>query len=283
MFACALGVLIGGRLGYVFFYNPTLFITWSSDFPWWGVLAIQDGGMASHGGMIGVFAALIIWGKRNKIPTLHLFDVAALFTTPGLFYGRIANFINSELWGKALLPHTQPNAPWWSVKYPTEITEVWATNPELFETQLNKLEPLRSQVVGGDSFYKTVVTEAQAGNQQIIEVIQPILTAWYPSQLFQALAEGPILFITLFLIWWKPKKPGVIAGWFAICYGVLRIITEVFRQPDEGVALLFGLSRGQLLSAGMLLFGAALVLISSAHTTAKLGGFSVVLKSSSTT
>ena len=74
IFACVLGVLIGGRLGYVVFYDPSLLYSFTTDFPWWRVLAIQDGGMASHGGMIGVFAAMIIWGKKNKIPSLHLFD-----------------------------------------------------------------------------------------------------------------------------------------------------------------------------------------------------------------
>ena len=165
------------------------------------------------------------------------------------------------------------------MKYPGEITEVWAVHPEIFKQQLVELEPLRSQIVGGESFYQAVVTEAYAGNQQIIETIQPLLTAWYPSQLFQALAEGPVLFFILFIIWWKPRKPGIIAGWFAVCYGALRIVTELFRQPDEGVALLFGLSRGQLLSVGVILFGVILLVVSAARPSEKICGFSSVFRS----
>ena len=283
MFACVLGVLLGGRLGYVLFYDPSLLISFSSQLPWWGALAIQDGGMASHGGIIGVCVALIIWGKKNKVSKLHLLDIAALFTTPGLFYGRIANFINGELWGKALPAQLQNNTPWWSVTYPTEITEVWTNNPEQYYTQLEALEPLRAQVVGGDQFYQTIVMEAYAGNQQVIETIQPLLTAWYPSQLIQALTEGPILFFILVLIWWKPRKPGVIGGWFALSYGVMRIGSEMYRQPDEGVALFAGLSRGQLLSVGMVLFGIVFIAINASRPSEKIGGFGSLFTKPKTT
>jgi phosphatidylglycerol:prolipoprotein diacylglycerol transferase len=273
IFACVVGVLAGGRLGYVFFYDPTLLYTFTPELPWWRVLAIQDGGMSSHGGMIGVSVALIVWGKKNNISILHLIDIAALFTIPGLFYGRIANFINGELWGKKLPESLQAKPPWWSIKYPTEITEVWLASPQLYQEKLNTIEPLRSQIVGGDYFYQSVVQEAYAGNQQVIESIQPNLTAWYPSQLFQAAAEGPVLFIALFLIWWNPRKPGIIAGWFAILYGILRIITEEYRQPDAGVALLFNFSRGQLLSATMILVGIFYLTISARRSSEKASGF----------
>jgi len=282
MFACVLGVLIGGRLGYVFFYDPSLLYTFTSEFPWWRVLAIQDGGMASHGGMIGVCIALVVWGKKNNISILHLMDIAALFTTPGLFYGRIANFINGELWGKKLPEPLQTDAPWWSVKYPTEITDVWLNNPQLYQTQLSAIEPLRTHVLGSESFYQSVVKEAYAGNQEVLGTIQPTLTAWYPSQLFQAITEGPVLFIALFLLWWNPRKPGIIAGWFGILYGILRIITEAYRQPDEGVALFFGLSRGQLLSVTMILYGVIQLIFSARRTAEKIGGFKYAFKTNNT-
>jgi phosphatidylglycerol:prolipoprotein diacylglycerol transferase len=279
MFACVIGVLLGGRLGYCLFYDPSLFITFTDSFPWWKVLAIQDGGMASHGGILGVLIAVVVWGKKNKISVLHLFDISAIFATPGLFFGRIANFINGELWGKPLSEAQQQNPPWWSVKYPAEITEVWVMDPDNFNKQLSGVDTLQSQIVSGTSFYNSVVQEIYSGNQLVIETAQPLLTAWYPSQLFQALSEGPILFFALFAIWWKPKNPGVIAGWFLIIYGVLRVATEIFRQPDEGVALLLGLSRGQVLSTAMVLCGVLLAFTSSVRRdTQKLGGFSVPLK-----
>ena len=273
MFAAIVGVLIGGRLGYCLFYDPSMFYTFTNEFPWWKVLAIQDGGMASHGGMIGVAVAFMIWGKRNNITILHLFDIGAMFATPGLFFGRIANFINGELWGRALTQEAQTNPPVWSVKYPTEITDVWLQNPEQHYDKLAQLEPLQSIVVGGNSFHQSIVNEMYAGNTLVIETVQPLLTAWYPSQLFQAIAEGPLLFIVFIIIWWKPKKPGIISSSFLLVYGIARIATEVFRQPDEGVSLLVGLSRGQVLSVIMILLGVALLVYTSRRKTKKYGGF----------
>ncbi len=273
IFVAILGVLIGGRLGYCLFYSPSLLYTFSSEFPFWGLLAIQDGGMASHGGMIGVAVAFIIWGRRKKIPVLHLFDMGVLCVTPGLFFGRIANFINGELWGKPL-PHTlQTNPPSWSVKYPNEITAVWLQSPEQHSQKLDQLEPLRTTVVGGDSFYQSLVNEMYAGNQTVIESVQPLLTAWYPSQLFQAIAEGPLLLFVFVVIWWKPKKSGILASTFLVLYGAARIVTELFRQPDENVALIAGLSRGQLLSVGMIIAGILMFIFVSKTTTNKYGGF----------
>jgi phosphatidylglycerol:prolipoprotein diacylglycerol transferase len=277
IFSGILGVLIGGRVGYCIFYNPTLLYSVSSEFPWWGLLAIQDGGMSSHGGIFGVLIALVVWGKRNNTTTLHLFDVAALCATPGLFFGRIANFINGELWGKPLPKELQQEPPVWSVKYPTEITDVWLQNPDKFSDKLELLEPLRSNITGGTTFYNTLVQELYAGNTHAIEVVQPILTAWYPSQLLQAAAEGPLLFVALCAVWWKPKNGGVLASVFLLLYGSARILTEMFRQPDDGVSLIAGLSRGQVLSVVMVVVGLLFLLYTTQRKTQKYGGFSTVI------
>ena len=277
IFVAVLGVLIGGRVGYCLFYDPSLLYTFTNEFPWWKLLAIQDGGMASHGGMIGVLVAFVIWGRKNKVSILHIIDVGALCATPGLFFGRIANFINGELWGKALSANQQHGPPPWSVKYPSEITEVWIQHPQQFGEEIIKLEPLQSIVAGGNNFHQTIVSEMYAGNQTVIETVQPMLTAWYPSQLFQAATEGPLLFLALFIIWWKPRNQGIIASSFLLFYGVGRIITEAYRQPDEGVLLIMGLSRGQLLSSFMIVSGIILLLITSKRKTQKLGGFKLAI------
>ena len=271
LFAGVLGVLFGGRIGYALFYDPELFLGFTQEFPWWDLLAINRGGMASHGGIIGVLIAFAVWGKKHKVPVMHLADLASVGCTAGLFFGRIANFINGELWGKKI--PIQTDAPWWSVKYPTEITDVWLFNTNSFKDQLAAIEPLRTTVVGGgETFYSRVVEEAYAGNSIVINTITPQLTAWYPSQLFQAISDGPVLLISLILVWLVPRKPGVVSGWFLIVYGTLRILTEVFRQPDEGISIIFGLSRGQLLSVCMVLFGATVVLICAKSNTKKYGG-----------
>ncbi len=86
------------------------------------------------------------------------------------------------------------------------------------------------------------------------------------------MSDGPLLLGSLLLVWLVPRKPGVVSGWFLISYGTLRILTEVFRQPDEGVSIIFGLSRGQLLSAGMVVVGIVMVIICTKIGTKKYGG-----------
>ena len=117
-----------------------------------------------------------------------------------------------------------------------------------------------------------MVLEAYAGNQPLAEHLEPLLVARWPSQLFQAFSDGPILLLVLVVIWLVPRRPGVIAGSFLIAYAILRIITELFREPDVGVSLTLGLSRGQVLSVLMLLAGALLLLLSMKLKSAPVGG-----------
>lgn len=270
MFAAILGVLLGGRLGYAIFYEPHLFWGLSKSFPFWDLLAINKGGMASHGGMVGVILGCSWFGLRNKISALHMIDLGAMAATPGLFLGRIANFINAELWGKALPASMQGNAPWWSVKYPQEIIERWVPDGD---ARLAQLDPLQTVVGMDEHFYANVVQAARAGNETVIHTIKPLLTAYYPSQIFQAITDGPILLSVLVLIWLKPRKPGVVGSWFLIIYGIMRIATEVFRQPDEGVELTFGvLSRGQTLSLLMSIAGVVCLWIACRRKAERLGG-----------
>jgi phosphatidylglycerol:prolipoprotein diacylglycerol transferase len=268
-FYLIVGVLVGGRLGYAVFYEPHLITGFTSTVPFWDLFAISKGGMASHGGMIGVIIACILFARRRKISSLHLFDLTAVACSPGLFFGRIANFINGELWGRPLPDSMHANPPAWSVKYPEEIY-IWLKEGD---QRILAVEDQLLSVIGGDeTFYRNVVDAAKAGDQQVIDVLTPLLTPYWPSQLFQALTDGPLLLGFLLLIWLKPRKPGVIGAWFLIWYGALRIASEVFRQPDEGVAVILGLSRGQLLSVLMILAGAVSLWIVARRDTEKLGG-----------
>ena len=270
VFSGVMGLLLGGRIGYALFYDPSLLFGFSNSFPWWDLLAINQGGMASHGGIIGVLIALWLWGRKHKVSVLHLTDLVSVACTAGLFFGRIANFINAELWGKQLSQQT--SAPWWSVKYPSEITEIWTQNPQQHAEKLQAIDQLRVTTVGGsESFYASVVAGANEGNAEILATIGPQLTACYPSQLFQAITDGPLLLATLVVVWCVPRSPGIVSGWFLITYGTFRIATEVFRQPDEGVSIIVGLSRGQLLSVAMLAAGGMMLSICSRKKQPKYG------------
>jgi phosphatidylglycerol:prolipoprotein diacylglycerol transferase len=238
---------------------------------------------------------------RHGIPALHILDVGSLGCTPGLFLGRIANFINGELHGRAVPDQTNP--PPWSMKFPQQMHD-WLVyggeGVDLAQSQPQKLAALADAVthVGVDSqewrdaleivnaepataqatadwmvrVINALIEQVQAGNEALIETLRPILTAFYPSQLIQAITDGPMLGGVLVLIWLRPRKPGVIGSWFLITYAALRIATEFFREPDQGVALLAGLSRGQVLSLLMLISGFICLAISQRRDVPRLGG-----------
>ncbi len=289
-----LGVVVGGRLGYALFYEPSLFVAFSKEFPFWGMLALNRGGMASHGGMIGVIIACW-WISRGfkdesgrvvgKSSMLHIMDVMAIAAPPGLFFGRIANFVNGELLGKiATMPGE--DGPWWAVKFPQEVLSKPMSEgghaPALSESQRSALAGLvRRASLQGDSFeqgFQRVLDGLQRGSaetsKRMAGELSPLISSRHPSQLYQALAEGVFLWVVLFLIWRRPRTPGVIASWFLIVYGVMRVMTEFWRLPDAQLAVqrIFGLSRGQWLSVLMVVAGAALLAWSLNAARRRAGG-----------
>lgn len=256
------GVIVGGRLGYALFYQPSLLWTFSPSFPWWELLAINRGGMASHGGMLGLVIAMLLFGRRQQLPALHLMDLLSFAATPGLFLGRMANLINGELWGKPLPASMQSDPPWWSIKYPDEVL--------LGTIDLTTVAP---HVTGSGTLPEMTADAIRRGDGEVVAEIVPQLTAFWPSQLIQAVAEGPLLLLVLVAVWFVPRKPGIVTGTFLVTYGLLRIVTEVVRQADDGVAIVAGLQRGQLLSVGMIIVGVVLLLICSRAQSVRVGGF----------
>ncbi len=209
MVAIVFGVLIGGRLGYFLLYTPgTLLMAPLELFRVW------DGGMASHGGFLGVAVALTLFARAEKVPFLHVADVVVSTAPAGLFFGRIANFINGELWGKIT------DVPW-AIVFPKSASP---------ETPLHQVQPR------------------------------------HPSQLYEAGMEGLLLFAFVQWRFWRTDvtrvSPGRLSGEFLIAYAFVRMFCELFREPDEGISLLFGLSRGTFYSIFLVLAGLALIAIS---------------------
>ena len=189
----ALGIVLGGRIGYVLFYNPAYFAANPSE-----ILVLWRGGMSFHGGFLGTILALLLFARSRGIPMLSMLDVAAIVTPIGLFLGRIANFINSELWGRVT------DVPWAFV-FPN----------------------------GG-----------------------PLPR--HASQLYEGALEGIVLFAILVVMWRRGalKYPGMIGGMFVGGYGIARIVSEFFREPDAHIGYLTGgLTMGMLLSIPMLIVG----------------------------
>ena len=291
----ALGVMIGGRLGYCVFYSPDLLIDFSGSFPFWGALKVWEGGMASHGGFIGVLISSYLFSRKYNYPFLHINDLTVLGGSLGFFFGRLANFINGELYGRVV---KEPIS--WAVKFPQEMSE-WLSNRQDKLLELNTLAEKFDEASGlglektGTTWVELVQSfsvDATAQNKvryfvgwlqdqtvernhEVLEGLSVVLSPRYPSQLIQSLLEGLLVFLILNLIWLRPRKPGVITAWFGILYAIARIIGEQFRMPDTQIGFqALGLTRGQWLSAAMLFGGILLLVLTTRSSSKKIKGWS---------
>ena len=194
-----LGIIIGGRLGYVILYNPNYYLDNLID-----IFKIWEGGMSFHGGLIGVVLASFYFAKKNNQNFFIYLDVISIVAPIGIFFGRIANFINSELYG------AETNLPW------------------------------AVQFIKIDNLYR------------------------HPTQLYEALFEGLILFLILIYLRNKGliKITGLMSGIFLICYSIFRFMIEFLRVPDEQIGyLIFNLTMGQIISCIFFLIGIYLTII----------------------
>jgi phosphatidylglycerol:prolipoprotein diacylglycerol transferase len=198
----ALGVVLGGRVGYVLFYNFASYLERPSE-----IFAVWRGGMSFHGGFLGAILAIVLFARSRRLSALAMLDLAAVVTPIGLFFGRIANFVNGELWGR-----------------PADLP---------FAVVFPNAGPLPR----------------------------------HPSQLYEAFAEGLVLFVVMLLAVRRFgfRRPGLIGGIFVLGYAAARIVCEFFREPDPQLGFLFGASvdalgggvtMGMLLSLPMALAGA---------------------------
>jgi phosphatidylglycerol:prolipoprotein diacylglycerol transferase len=284
------GVLVGGRAGYLLVYQPSLLWELLPSPPWWGALAINQGGMASHGGMAGVILAAWRVSRgwrdddgqvRGRCSPLHVCDLAALVAPAGLLLGRLANFVNGELLGRIVAP-PGVEGPWWSVQFPQELRGWVAPGvreghaPPLTEAQEQQLLALVERVRhAGDSFPQAVDRLIDRAAQYAAQ-LKPLLASRHPSQIYQALAEGVVVGAVVWLAAARARKPGVVGGWFLVAYGALRIATETIRLPDPQFGAggrPAGLSRGQWLSVAMVAAGVAVLATCSRRAAPRLLGW----------
>ncbi|HYE03647.1 MAG TPA: prolipoprotein diacylglyceryl transferase [Phycisphaerales bacterium] len=285
------GVLVGGRLGYVLVYQRELLWSFSEGFPWWGLLAINQGGMASHGGIVGVILASwrVSRGWREPgdarppapVPFLHITDAVAFLAPIGLTLGRVANFINGELLGRIVAPPGQP-APWWSVRFPHELSG-WVSRTERPRGHTPELTPAQERLLWSLVDRAGDVDALIRRADEFAPELARILSARHPSQLYQAFAEGPVLGLILWVAWARPRKAGLIGCLFVLFYGILRIVTEQFRLPDpqflEGTlgedpdGRFAGLTMGQWLSVVMVVVGVIALPAVLGRPGPRLGGW----------
>ena len=203
-FWAVIGIVVGGRLGYVLFYNLPVYLADPIQ-----IFVVGDGGMSFHGGMAGLMIAMAWFTRAKGGRILSSLDLLGAIATIGLFLGRVANFINAELYGA---PTTLP----WGVVFPTDPDQV----PR------------------------------------------------HPSQLYEALLEGVLLFFLIMVLIQVGKalrRPGLVAGIFGIGYALSRIAVEFVRLPDVQIGYLFGgwLTMGMVLSLPILVAGVLLVFYAS--------------------
>ena len=250
VFWVALGVIAGGRLGYVLFYDLPAYLDNPSL-----ALQIWRGGMSFHGGLLGVVVAFVYFCRRHQIPVGRVCDSLALAVCPGIFAVRVANFINGELYGRIIRPGDWE--PPWAMRFPTDgaVQHMFDFTPGMGKRG-QELEVLKAMSDGRWA--------------QKISAYAPLR---HPSQVYEALAEGLVLGLILWLTYRrsqssdKPMGIGGYGGIFLIGYGVMRFGIEFFREPDdhfekdsEGLGtILWGLSMGQLLCAAMILVGSYLL------------------------
>jgi phosphatidylglycerol---prolipoprotein diacylglyceryl transferase len=233
----SLGVVVGGRLGYVLFYRPAqtladpLFI-----------FRVWDGGMSSHGGMIGLTLVTFLYARSQRISWLSLADNIAVVAPVGLFLGRCANFINGELYGRAATVA-------WAMQFPKEALDL----PEVGARTLAGAHAVRPAIGN----LQDVIEEARS-DPSLQSILHQTLTPRHPSQLYEALLEGAFLFSCLWFLRIRTKQPrGMLAGLFLLLYALVRIIVEYFREPDAPLTGPF--TRGQTLSVMLIIGGICFV------------------------
>ena len=203
VFYAALGIILGGRLGYVLFYNLGQYLKHPIE-----IVKLWDGGMSFHGGVIGTSLGIFYFARKEKLSWLRIHDYVACCVPFGLFFGRLANFVNQELWGaKTTVP--------WAIRF----------------------------------------QEVNAYGQQFLGPPR------HPTQLYEAVLEGIVLFCILGWMFWKTQsryEPGKLVGAFIFFYGLFRFGIEFIREPDNQLiqfSRTTGLHMGQWLSLPMILAG----------------------------
>jgi phosphatidylglycerol:prolipoprotein diacylglycerol transferase len=246
LFALIVGVILGGRLGYILFYDFASFAANPAR-----IIRIWEGGLAFHGGFTGAIAGAWWYGRKHGVPFLRVGDSICLGVTPGIFTVRFANFINGELFGRV----TTDAVPW-AVRFPTD--------------------PVAMQLTGaasGRSLRERELLIEQAYDTGLWDQIRNQVPLRHPSQLYEGFTEGLVLGLVMWALYAYNRRrgrdlaPGTYGGVFVLGYGIFRSLMELFRQPDaqfteagDPVGTVLGpLTMGQTLSVAMIVLGIWLI------------------------
>ena len=235
------GVLLGGRLGYMLFYGLDEFLRNPLV-----IVRVWDGGMSAHGGIIGLMLYTLWYARRHRVSWRNIGDNLVVAAPIGLFLGRVANFINGELYGRV-------TSVFWAVQFPKELLDPHTPleTVQLAEQEAARLDPAWNQV--------DVLVENVRSSPELREQLAGTLSPRHPSQIYEALLEGALLFGILWVLRTRFRlRNGILTGTFFLGYAVLRSVGEVFREPDA--PLTGELTRGQFLSIFLVLIAAGFYL-----------------------
>lgn len=246
IFWLILGVMLGGRIGYCLFYKPELFLSWH-------VIAVWEGGLSFHGGLLGTILAAILWARHEKVAPLRVLDCLALATTPGILAVRLANFVNGELYGRV----TDESVPW-AMRFPTDPVALEQMGIAAGSGIRDRDAALRELIDNG-----TWDRVRERGDVPLR----------HPSQLYEALGEGLLVGLVLLVVYLATRKRhlgvGVYSGIFMLGYGASRFVVEYFRQPDAQFrdaddplgTVLGSFTMGQVLCSAMIAYGLVAILL----------------------
>ena len=279
IFYCVFGVMLGGRLGYALFYDPSFELLKPQNF-----VKVWTGGLAFHGGLAGVTVAIWLFCRRHKIGWGRVADAAALAVTPGIFAVRMANFINGELFGRVTDATT-----WGAMQFPTDpnATRLFHLHDGLsmrdrelcIQVAYGKLEfaDVKDKLSVVDDSGVAINWDAiephlnwEHVSSQLDQAGNHLVPFRHPSQLYEGLGEGPFLGLVLLVVYLmtrnKPMRTGRYAAIFLLGYAVIRGGLEMVRKPDaqflqdgQDGTVLWGMTMGQTLSAAMVV-GALMIL-----------------------
>ena len=279
IFYLVFGVILGGRFGYAIFYDQGLVNPLK-------LVQIWQGGLSFHGGLIGVIVAMMLFARKQKVPFWRVGDACAIAVTPGIFFVRMANFINGELYGRVTTADT-----FGAMRFPTDpiaqdllglrtITD--KRDQELcvqYAHRRVEWEDIEGSLSTHDAAGREIPWD-QLRERLDWEAIVEQVPYRHPSQVYEGIGEGLLVGLILLIIYLRtrarPLGAGAYSGVFLIAYGVVRFFIEFLRQPDRQFATaedplgrpFLGMTMGQALCAGMILFGVYMIRRSRGRRTA---------------
>lgn len=282
-FLGALGAFIGARIGFIIFYDQSIFLQFKASFPFWAVLNISDGGMSAFGALLGAFIAIALYAIIKNHNTLYFFDLISIAAPLIFFWTRLGQFFSGEILGSKAQAHfifatkfPQEMYNWMFVEkakleqlivifnsYSSENEKVITWVDYAQKNELSKAH-LNADMISLRNVIQEMIAKFHDGFGSVETLVSPLLNDRHPVQIYGLFFEGIALFLVLLYFCRRPRSPGLMTSVFLILYSITRFGLEYYRSEVEQGPFDFGLlTRGQSLSVGAFVFGLLLLIFVS--------------------